>query len=523
VKPFKSSFLTACLVILSLLLSLDQEQVQADDTAKHILILPFQIHSAKDMAYLEKAISDMLSSRLEKPGQINIIKEDTRASDFSEMSALGKQHNADYVVMGSMSFFGDEVSTDARVYESGKEVPAIVFHEYGNTGDGVLVHIEKLADNIKKQVMTASDVRAQTALQEKTEKPVPSSESVFTWHSPKLAYSVVGMSAGDLDGDGRLEWVLAGKNAVYIYSIQADSLILETTLPQKNNTVIGVDVVDVDANHRAEIFITRKRRENLVDTAVIEWNGNTYEEQQKGLKWYFRAARDEQNRLMLLGQKQGHINSFRSGPTAQNLFEPDIYRFKKENGVYAPEQALSFPKDVNIYWVGFGDVMGNGNTQIVLLGGKDTLSLVSGNKTVEWNSAEPFGGSNVYLDTQADGVDKSNETDRQYLSQRIHVTDMNADGKADVIVPRNKDAGGRLFKKFRNYKSGSVAVLSWQETNLEIVWETSELTGYISDTWLEDVTQDGRPELAYCLVTGSGALGGQQTSSRMYIQEIPKF
>jgi TolB-like protein len=522
VKPFKSSFLIACLVIFSFTIYFGQEQVQAD-TAKHILILPFQIHSAKDMTYLEDAIYDMLSSRLEKPGQINIIKESTRAGDFSEVSALGKQHNADYVVTGSMTFFGDEVSTDARVYKTGKISPVIVFHEYGNTGAGVLVHIEKLAEKIERQVMTASDVAVKSALPEITEKPISSSESVFTWHSQKLAFSVVGMSAGDLDGDGQLEWVLAGENAVYIYSITADTLSLDTTLPQKNCTVIGVDVVDVDANHRAEIFITRKRRENRVDTAVIEWNGNTYEEQQSGLKWYFRAVRDEQNRLMLLGQKQGHINSFRSGPTGRNLFEPDIYRFEKKHGAYTPVgQSLSLPEDVNIYWVGFGDVMGKGNAQTLLLGRKDILSLISGNETVEWSSAEPFGGSNVYLDTQTDGVGNLNETDRQYLSQRIHVTDMNADGQADVIVSRNNDAGGRLFKKFRNYKSGSVAVLSWQETNLETVWETSELSGYISDTWLVDVTQDGRPELVYCLVTSSGALGGQQTS-RMYIQEIPKF
>jgi len=521
VKPFKSSLLIVCLLTLSLIFPIAQEQVQAEDTVKHVLILPFQIHSAKEMAYLKDAIFDMLSSRLEKPGQVDIIKESTQASDLSAVLSLGKQHKADYVVTGSMTFFGDEVSTDARLYESGKKVPAMVFHAYGNTGDGVLAHIEKLAENIEKQLMTASDAKVNTALKEKPEPAASSSESVFTWHSQKLAFPVVGMGAGDLDGDGRSEWVLAGKNAVYIYSLQAGSLILDTTLPQKNSTVIGVDVVDVDGNHRAEIFITRKRRENRVDTAVIEWNGNTYQEQQSGLKWYFRAVRDEKNRLMLLGQKQGNINSFRSGPTGRNLFEQGIYRFEKEHGAYTPVgQSLSLPEDVDIYWVGFGDVMGKGDVQTLLLDRKDILSLITGNKTVEWSSAESFGGSNVYLDTPAGG--KLNETDRQYLSQRIHVTDMNADGTADVIVPSNKDAGGRLFKKFRNYKSASLSVLSWQDPNLVTVWESSQLSGYISDTWLEDVTQDGIPELAYCLVTGSGALGGKKTS-RMYIQEIPRF
>ena len=523
-KSFKPSFLIACMVISSMMFGPGSyDQARADDTITRILILPFQIHAAKDMAYMENAVSDMLSSRLEKPGQLSIVKETVYVSDIAEISTLAEKHNADLVVMGSMTFIGNEVSTDARVFETGNMSPLIVFHEYGNTGDGVLAHIEKLARNIDTQLLTAAGAGSPMTLPEKHEKPVLSAESAFAWHSQKLKFPVVGMSAGDLDGDGQMEWVLAGENTVYVYAMQKDTLVLEASIPQKNNTVIGVDVVDVDGNQRAEIFITRKRRDNRIDSSVREWNGNTYEELQSGLKWFFRAAPDEQNRLMLLGQKQGHVNSFRTGPTGRNLFEPGIYRFQKDSGTYTPAQTLNLPEDVNIYWLGSGDVLGTGSPQTVLLGQKDILSLISGDQTEEWSSSEPYGGSNVYLDTQAGGVNvNSNETDRHFLSQRIHVTDMNGDAKDDVIVPRNKDAGGRLFKKFRNYKSGSVAVLSWQDTNLEIVWETRQHAGYISDTWLVDVTQNGKPELAYCLVTRSGALGGQQTS-RMYVQEIPDF
>ena len=40
-------------------------------------------------------------------------------------------------------------------------------------------------------------------------------------------------------------------------------------------------------------------------------------------------------------------------------------------------------------------------SRTVYLGRKDFLSLISGNEIVEWSSAKPYGGSNVYLDTPA--------------------------------------------------------------------------------------------------------------------------
>jgi FG-GAP-like repeat len=524
VKPFKQSLLFVCLAVFFIMVcSGMRDPVRGDDSTTRILILPFQIHAAKDMVYMEKAISDMLSSRLEKPGRVSVINETIHSSNISEMTALLEKHNADLVVTGSMTFMGNEVSTDARVFETGNPSPLIVFHAYGNTSDGVLAHIERLARKIDTQLLTADGAGSLKSLSDQAETPVVSAESAFAWHSQKLKFPVVGMSAGDLDGDGQLEWVLAGEDTVYIYAMQKDALVLEASIPQKNNTIIGVDVVDVDGNQRAEIFVTRKRRDDRIDSSVLEWNGHAYEELQSGLKWFFRAVPDQQHRMMLLGQKQGHVNSFRTGPTGRNLFEPEIYRFKREQGAYTPGNALNHPKDINIYWLGSGDVMGTDSLQTVLLGPKDILTLISGDGTEEWSSSEPYGGSNVYLDTQAGGVNvNSNETDRHFLSQRVHVRDMNGDTRDDVIVSRNKDAGGRLFKKFRNYKNGSVTVLSWQETNLEIVWETKEHAGYISDTWMVDVTRDGKPELAYCLVTHSGSLGGQQTS-RMYIQEIPDF
>ena len=513
------SLLVPYVIVCSLISVLTHPQpAPSAESPKQMLILPFAIHASEDMAYMETAVMDMLSSRLEKPGQIRVVKGTESTREASRCQALMVQHQADYLVTGSMTLFGDEVSIDASMYAAGNPSPTVVFHEYGKTSDGVLSHIEKLAQTIESQALVSSSQAPASDIEKRKDtKPLP--EEDYAWHSQKLNFRVIGLSAGDLDGDGILEWILAGEKAVYIYSRQDDRLILKAELVQKKKSILGVDVIDLDGNQRAEIFITCKRGGSRLDTSVLEWNGHAYQALQHGLKWYFRTVSDfKKNQRGLLGQKQGNVSGFRTGSAGADLFEAGIFRFQKKNGAYIPETALVIPEDVNIYWIGFGDVMGTGSSQSLVFGRKDYLSLISDDETVEWHSPEPYGGSDLYLETSTN--DNLNETDRQYLAQRIHVADLNGDGDGEVIVPRNHDAGGRLFRKFRNYNKGAIHVLSWRNATLETIWESAEISGYISDTWMVDVTRDHRPEVAYCVVSRSGVLSGDY-ASRLYIQELP--
>ena len=63
------------------------------------------MHAATDMAYMEKAVFDMLSSRLEKAGQVRIIEGDIRASDVSDMTILGEKHHTQIMSLREHDFF----------------------------------------------------------------------------------------------------------------------------------------------------------------------------------------------------------------------------------------------------------------------------------------------------------------------------------------------------------------------------------------------------------------------------------
>lgn len=100
-----------------------------------VAILPFDVHDKTDMAFLQEGILDMLGSRLAWQDNVEIInKSRTRAAlasvegfdGDSRALLLGGKLQADYVLFGSLTEFGESVSIDAKMVDvSGQQAPCL--------------------------------------------------------------------------------------------------------------------------------------------------------------------------------------------------------------------------------------------------------------------------------------------------------------------------------------------------------------------------------------------------------------
>ncbi len=124
-----------------------------------VLVLPFEIHSQKELSYLKTEIPRVLKNHFKQNGAIAI--ETDSIPDFSlenqpksvaGMRNLGIKTGADYVVWGSLTWLGQKFSIDANMIESfNDEPPKILFIE----GDGVenlFGSVKKLAKNLGMRV-----------------------------------------------------------------------------------------------------------------------------------------------------------------------------------------------------------------------------------------------------------------------------------------------------------------------------------------------------------------------------------
>ncbi len=87
-----------------------------------VMVLPFQVNSARQLAYLEKSLADLLTTRLEASGRVSVVESDAAAAKYrggvgSEpgLRAIAGERGASFVVTGTLTELAGQYSLDLRV------------------------------------------------------------------------------------------------------------------------------------------------------------------------------------------------------------------------------------------------------------------------------------------------------------------------------------------------------------------------------------------------------------------------
>ena len=89
---------------------------------------------------------------------------------------------------------------------------------------------------------------------------------------------------------------------------------------------------------------------------------------------------------------------------------------------------------------------------------------------------------------------------------RIRTTDINRDGKTEVMIARHEDLARNMTEGFRRFKNAKIESLVWNSLSLVSQWQTQTFSGRISDFVVGDIDNDGMDELVIALVIKEGAM-----------------
>jgi len=509
---------------------------------KQVLILPFTINAEKDLTYLNRGMVSMLSSRLYQQGRIEILTGKKSAPNQAAALKVATDSNADYVIFGSITVFGKSVSTDLKVLDVENETTAIAFSRAGTKKGAVISHIDQFAAQAKPLLLGSgmppaaaapsapAPVPVVVAVAPKATAPTPPAVAAAPaaakparppeWKSERFKKGVVSLAAGDIDQDGKIEVVMATKRDILIRRYEKDRLItVAESKGSRHLNLMGVDVLDLNKNGRPEIYVTCRLNDGELRSYVLEWTNGNLVKIADNLNWYFRAVRIPGKGDLLLGQKRGTItggSNFASLNEPTELFLAGIYTLHWQGDKLVQDQRQELPRGMKVYGFSWGDIRGKDQEQVVMLMDNYRLRVLDRSGRKEWTSSEKFGGSAMFIEFKT-GADLS-EVGRYYLPQRVHLEDLDGDGKLETIVVKNRDSARNLVARIKVYKSGTVACLYWDVVALKEKWTAETAAGYVSDVAVADMDGDGARDVVFAVVGSGDLLDFDRASSYLTIK-----
>ncbi len=476
-----------------------------------ILILPFDINSEKDLSYLKSGIKNMLYSKLAVNANLEIIAYDER-TDIADENFLneksrqkeeqkksfsfyaknkiidaGRRVNADYIITGQITVFGETVNTDFSLVEVKSKRTRILQSDISDAKGSVI----KNAGMFTGKLVRFFNISIDDAVISDLKK---GKKQIFTgmWKSRDFNLKINSIAITDINGDGQSELVFSTEKEIYVYKKKKNKL--EKICEFKNNRnekIIYFETADLNNNGKSEVFVTNvsKKDDNRLKSYVLEYDTDGFKVVEKRLKWYFGSDKNSRNAKRILCQKQ------KSG---KKFFKKNIYEIAFLNGKYIEGDLFLSFKNLTVFGLTVADVLNKGNKQIISYTNRDLLLVSDKKGDKNWISSEPYGGSSTYLELDSD-MKEYNDT-RIFLKQRIIVSDLDGDGKNELIVSKNKEAGSHIFKRFRSYRSGHIESLFANELGFVKKWETQEVSGYIGDFAVADLDNCGKNSLVFAVV-----------------------
>jgi len=520
-----------------------------------VAIVPFKINAEKDLSFLRDGIVDMLTSRLYIEDKVsvlcreeivNVLKTVPPPINESKAHDIGTRLGVDYVLFGSLTVFGESVSIDAKMVDVSGAKPVLTFFNQTQGMDEVIPKINLFATDIndkvfgrampsKKAVVTpppqtpqTQPPQDQTNVQMHPEKlfaagfqdvdtqgpqqPAPGlgflatqearSQSAQFWASRSVRHRINGISIGDIDGDGKQETVIITEHSVEAYRFDNNHFLKIKILAERNlDNLIGVDVADINGNGHPEIFITSLNpHRNMVNSFVLEFDGQTYTEIVTNSRWYYRAVDYPLRGHILLGQQQ-------EGDTP---FSGQVYEMVWENNEYEPANKIMHGRRTHVLGLTYGDAMNDDVEVAVAYDNLDYLRIFSPGGKERWKDGEHSGGGAEYFILPHS---TSEYEEKEYYPARIRIRDINGDGKNEVITLKNKRFSELV--SFRKFTQGEIQIRSWNGVGLAVLWKTRKLKGYFSDFAIGDFNNDGDEEVVAPLVIKTGYVVGIKPKSKV--------
>ncbi|MBT3415104.1 MAG: VCBS repeat-containing protein, partial [Nitrospina sp.] len=272
----------------------------------------------------------------------------------------------------------------------------------------------------------------------------------------EFPYEVIDFDVGDLNGDGKNEFVLIDRYRVMIFENKKGRLkrISMVKTSKIANHFLAVDVGDINGNGRDEIFVTNQVGDKLQSFALEtrpKEKGFHYIWKEANL--YFRIIQPLGKRPILMSQSPGFQNPFQ-GPIKKVFFK---------NGIYRQGPKLNTPEVYGTHFILYGltqqDLNGNGVTETIVLDNNYHLRVYSPDGRLVVKSSDYYGHDprliEVGVKEEIAGIVRQGDPVR--FKGRLQFVKVG--GSRFLLLPLNHNAGDGYLDRLVIVENSGLALL----------------------------------------------------------------
>ena len=433
-----------------------------------VAILPVKINAPEKMDYLQSGLMDMLESHIGGKEGIEILDRslvaktfDNFKKDLNESTArsLAQDLGADYLVAGSVTFFGTGGSIDFEVFAKDPAKETFTVYKIIKDKNNLLSDFSQVADEISgkgfaarpqpvgaapgpqarqpevEMVAPAPTPKAAPLQQQAQPKPAPAPTSAEPsapqpkvasiqqelieerppaietrpqnvvgpimapqqepWKSQKLDHALFSMDVGDIFGDGSEELVAMSRDKIFVYRYKPEGLEQLAVYP--------------GTKHDRFLWVSVADLNRNGRAEIYVANEKTGEEFETKIS-SFVLEWDNEKFSLLLKEPNLYLRVVRlpgepprllgQKSTKDGSFLPEIHDLVWNNNGLTLGGVIKLPESADIYNSRRGDITGPGKSETILIDSKRYLVLTDSRGRAFWRSTESYGATENYVEVQ---------------------------------------------------------------------------------------------------------------------------